>query len=81
MNPDAATIAAGAPVEFDLGGIQPGQQTIARWRERPIFIVNSDTADSHGASEPRVIVAARRSPVSRTPAAALCQELAPIDQA
>lgn len=40
MNPDAATIAAGAPVEFDLGGIQPGQQTIARWRERPIFIVN-----------------------------------------
>jgi ubiquinol-cytochrome c reductase iron-sulfur subunit len=40
MNPDAATIAAGAPVEFDLGKLEPGQQTIVRWRERPVFIVN-----------------------------------------
>jgi ubiquinol-cytochrome c reductase iron-sulfur subunit len=40
MNPDAATIAAGAPVEFDLSKVQPGQQTVVRWRERPIFIIN-----------------------------------------
>jgi len=40
MNPDAATIAAGAPVDFDLSKIQPGQQTVARWRERPVFIIN-----------------------------------------
>ena len=40
MNPDAATLAAGAPVEIDLSKVQPGQQIIARWRERPIFIIN-----------------------------------------
>ncbi len=40
MNPDAATIAAGAPVEFDLSKIQAGQQIVVRWRERPIFIVH-----------------------------------------
>jgi ubiquinol-cytochrome c reductase iron-sulfur subunit len=40
MSPDAATIAAGAPVEFDLSKVQPGQQIQARWRERPIFIVH-----------------------------------------
>lgn len=40
MNPDAATIAAGAPVEFDLSKLEPGQQATARWRERPVFIVN-----------------------------------------
>jgi len=40
MNPDAATIADGAPVEFDLSKLEPGQQATARWRERPVFIVN-----------------------------------------
>ena len=40
MNPDAATIAAGAPVEFDLSKVEPGQQVVVRWRERPIFIIN-----------------------------------------
>lgn len=40
MNPDAATIAAGASVEFDLSKLEPGQQATARWRERPVFIVN-----------------------------------------
>jgi ubiquinol-cytochrome c reductase iron-sulfur subunit len=40
MNPDAATIAAGAPVEFDLSKVEPGQQVVVRWRERPIFVIN-----------------------------------------
>jgi ubiquinol-cytochrome c reductase iron-sulfur subunit len=40
MNPDAATIAAGAPVEFDLSKLEPGQQAVVRWRERPVFVVN-----------------------------------------
>ena len=40
MNPDAATIAAGAPIEFDLSKVEPGQQVVVRWRERPIFIVH-----------------------------------------
>ena len=40
MNPDAATLAAGAPVDVDLSRLQPGQQVAVRWRERPIFILN-----------------------------------------
>lgn len=40
MNPDAATLAAGAPVEFDVSKVEPGQQIVVRWRERPIFIIN-----------------------------------------
>jgi ubiquinol-cytochrome c reductase iron-sulfur subunit len=40
MNPDAGTIAAGAPVEFDLSKVEPGQQVVVRWRERPVFIIN-----------------------------------------
>lgn len=40
MSPDADTIAAGAPVEFDLKNVQPGQQVVVRWRGKPVFIVN-----------------------------------------
>jgi len=40
MQPDAATIAAGAPLEVNIGAIEPGQQIIVKWRGHPIFIVN-----------------------------------------
>ncbi|MEJ2375145.1 MAG: ubiquinol-cytochrome c reductase iron-sulfur subunit [Pseudolabrys sp.] len=40
MNPDAATLAAGGPVELDLDKVQPGQQVQVRWRSRPIFVIN-----------------------------------------
>jgi ubiquinol-cytochrome c reductase iron-sulfur subunit len=40
MNPDAATLAAGGPVDVDLSHLQPGQQMVVRWRQRPIFIIN-----------------------------------------
>ena len=38
MNPDASTLAAGGPVDLDVGKIEPGQQVVVRWRERPIFV-------------------------------------------
>ena len=38
MNPDASTIAAGAPVEVDLTPITEGQVIKVFWRSRPIFI-------------------------------------------
>jgi ubiquinol-cytochrome c reductase iron-sulfur subunit len=38
MNPDASTIAAGAPVEVDLGPIAEGQIIKVFWRGKPIFI-------------------------------------------
>ena len=40
MNPDASTIAAGGPADFDLTDVQPGQQVLVRWRERPVFVMN-----------------------------------------
>ncbi|MGH6788052.1 MAG: ubiquinol-cytochrome c reductase iron-sulfur subunit [Pseudolabrys sp.] len=40
MNPDASTLAAGGPIDFDLSKVQPGQQVAIRWRERPIFITH-----------------------------------------
>ena len=38
MNPDASTIAAGAPVEIDLAPITKGQVIKVFWRGKPIFI-------------------------------------------
>ncbi len=38
MNPDASTIAAGAPIEVDLAPIPEGQAIKVFWRGKPIFI-------------------------------------------
>src|SRR3954464_11474186 len=38
MNPDASTIAAGAPVGVDLGPVAEGQVIKVFWRGKPIFI-------------------------------------------
>lgn len=38
MNPDASTIAAGAPIEVDLAPVAEGQIIKVFWRSKPIFI-------------------------------------------
>ena len=38
MNPDASTIAAGAPIEVDLTPIGEGQDIKVFWRGKPIYI-------------------------------------------
>jgi ubiquinol-cytochrome c reductase iron-sulfur subunit len=38
MNPDAATIAAGAPVDFDLAPVAEGQIVKVFWRGKLIFV-------------------------------------------
>jgi ubiquinol-cytochrome c reductase iron-sulfur subunit len=38
MNPDASTIAAGAPIEVDLTPVAEGQAIKVFWRGKPIFI-------------------------------------------
>jgi ubiquinol-cytochrome c reductase iron-sulfur subunit len=40
MNPDAATLAAGGPVDVDISKVAPGQQIMVRWRARPVFVIN-----------------------------------------
>jgi ubiquinol-cytochrome c reductase iron-sulfur subunit len=51
MNPDASTIAAGAPVEVDLSPIQAGQIIKVFWRSKPIFIFNRTPNDIKLAQE------------------------------
>jgi ubiquinol-cytochrome c reductase iron-sulfur subunit len=38
MNPDASTIAAGAPIEVDLSPVAEGQDIKVFWRGKPIYI-------------------------------------------
>ena len=38
MNPDASTIAAGAPIEVDLAPIAEGQVIKVFWRSKPVYI-------------------------------------------
>src|SRR4249920_2679795 len=38
MNPDASTIAAGAPIDVDLAPIAVGQAIKVFWRGKPIYI-------------------------------------------
>jgi ubiquinol-cytochrome c reductase iron-sulfur subunit len=45
MNPDASTIAAGAPVEIDLSPIADGQMIKVFWRSKPIFIFHRSKKD------------------------------------
>ena len=44
MDPAADTIAAGSPVDVDLSHVQPGQQIVVLWREKPVLIVNRTPA-------------------------------------
>ena len=40
MNPDASTIAAGAPIEVDLAPIAEGQAIKVFWRGEPIYVTH-----------------------------------------
>ena len=55
MEPDASTLAAGGPVDFDLGKVQPGQQVVVRWRSRPVFIVNRPPAALKTLQDPKLL--------------------------
>src|ERR1700733_13444565 len=55
MEPDASTLAAGGPVEFELSKLQPGQQAVVRWRSRPIFIVNRPAAALKTLQDPELL--------------------------
>jgi ubiquinol-cytochrome c reductase iron-sulfur subunit len=58
MNPDASTIAAGAPIEVDLAPVAEGQDIKVFWRGKPIYI-------SHRTK--KQIDEARKVPVSSLP--------------
>ena len=39
-NPSAKAKAAGAPVKFDFGRLEPGQMSIVEWRGKPVYVLN-----------------------------------------
>src|SRR6476469_7122868 len=55
MNPDASTLAAGGPVDLDLGKIEPGQQVVIRWRERPIFVFHRTPETLKTLQDPKLL--------------------------
>jgi len=55
MNPDAATVAAGGPIDVDLSQIQAGQQITLVWRSKPIFIVNRTKAALDSLQNPDLV--------------------------
>jgi ubiquinol-cytochrome c reductase iron-sulfur subunit len=55
MQPDAQTIAEGAPVDVDVGAIAPGQQILVKWRGHPIFIVNRPPAALKTLQDPELV--------------------------
>jgi len=60
MNPDKATIAAGAPVEVDLTPVKLGQEIKIFWRGKPIYIRNRTPEEIKAADD--VDVGALRDP-------------------
>jgi ubiquinol-cytochrome c reductase iron-sulfur subunit len=55
MNPDASTLAAGGPVELDVSKIEPGQQVVIRWRERPIFVFHRTPETIKTLQDPKLV--------------------------
>lgn len=38
-NPSAKAKAAGAPVKFDFGKLEPGEMKVVEWRGKPVYVV------------------------------------------
>ena len=63
MNPDAATVAAGAPIEVDLDPDPEGQIVSVFWRGKPIFVRHRTKKEIDAARDVDLAHAARsRSP-------------------
>jgi len=54
MNPDASTVAAGAPIEVDLAPIADGQIVKVFWRSKPIFIFHRTQKEIDEAKDVKV---------------------------
>lgn len=55
MSPDAATIAAGAPIDVDIGSLTSGQQIMVSWRGHPIVIVDRPPAALKTLQDPALV--------------------------
>lgn len=44
MEPSAAAVAAGAPIEVDISKISPGEMITVKWRSRPVWVLHRTQA-------------------------------------
>lgn len=44
MEPSAAAVAAGAPIEVDISKIAPGEMITVKWRSRPVWVLHRTQA-------------------------------------
>ncbi len=79
LAPSERARAAGAPVEVDIGKLEPGQKIDVEWRGKVVWIVNRTQDDAGFAPEDRR--APRRSAVGDAAAARLREERDALDQA
>ena len=56
FTPSERAKAAGAPVEFDIGGLKPGEKAVVEWRGKPVWVMRRtpDQLESLKQSEPLV---------------------------
>jgi ubiquinol-cytochrome c reductase iron-sulfur subunit len=48
LSPSAKTKAIGAPVEVEIGDLQPGELKITQWQGKPVWILRRDPASLEG---------------------------------
>jgi ubiquinol-cytochrome c reductase iron-sulfur subunit len=63
MAPDAATVAAGAPIEVDLAPIAPGQIVKVFWRGKLIFVRHRPDEEIKAAQDANIARSATLSPI------------------
>lgn len=47
-NPSAKARAAGAPVKFDAGKLEPGQMAVVEWRGKPVYVLRRSSEQVAG---------------------------------
>lgn len=55
LNPDASSVAAGAPIDIDLGGLEPGGKVVVRWRGLPVVIFSRPDAALEKLKDPALL--------------------------
>ena len=69
MEPSAAALAAGGPVEAELNGIEPGKLSTVEWRSKPVWILHRSESMLAGLQRHDALLADPASTRSQQPGA------------
>jgi ubiquinol-cytochrome c reductase iron-sulfur subunit len=68
LEPSAAVLAAGAPVEFDYSRLNPGEMTTVAWRGQPVWVMRRTPEMVAALQQPNSVLADPMSRRSQQPA-------------